>query len=201
VTSPSRTSGSARTRAGRPRDVAIDAAIDDAAIAVLVEHGIAGFSLGEVARRVGVPKSTVYRRWGTQQDLLVHALEQFERAQPPIPDTGSMRGDLVALVEQRFLEFGTQAHVTIERLGAEAGEDPAVLEPVRRIGVQRHDAGRVAFRRGIERGEVRADLDVELAVEFLAGSVWTHIFSRRPTDRADAEAIVDRLLLGFGVRA
>lgn len=191
---PAHTSG---TGVGRPRDTAIDAAIDDAAFAVLVEHGIAGFSLGEIARRVGVPKSTVYRRWGTQQALLVHALELLEQAQPPVPDNGFLRADLIALVEQRFLEFETQAAVTIERLGAEAGDDRAVLGPVWRIGERRHDAGRVAFRRAVERGEVRADLDVELAVEFLAGSVWTHIFSRRPRGAADAAAIVDRLLHGI----
>ena len=61
-------------RRGRPRNHELDAKILDAARSVLAESGIRGFSLLEVARRAGVPKSTVYRRWRTKRELLAAAL-------------------------------------------------------------------------------------------------------------------------------
>jgi AcrR family transcriptional regulator len=183
---------------GRPRDPSIDDALAEAAEAVLRERGIAGFSLGEVARRGGVPKSTVYRRWGTQRDLLLHALERFADRQPPVPDTGSLHGDLVQLVDQRFLEFRELPQATIERMHAQALGDATIAAVVGRIATERHEAGRAVFRRAAARGELRPDIDIETAVELVAGAVWTQLFGRRPLEHSTASALVDRILRGFG---
>ena len=81
-------------RRGRPRDADADEAILSAAVDALGEGGITGLSMDEIARRAGVGKATIYRRWASKEALILDAL----RHQAPAPDArhGSLRGDLLA---------------------------------------------------------------------------------------------------------
>ena len=81
---------------GRPRSEQADRAIMAAALELLAERGLAGMSIEEVAARAGVGKATIYRRWSSKGALALDAfLAEFEQQQP-LPDTGSLRGDLAA---------------------------------------------------------------------------------------------------------
>ncbi len=81
---------STKTRRGRPRDPAVDQAIVDAAKSVLAEKGFTGTSMDEIARRAGAGKDTLYRRWKSKEDLVLHLLtvlsEQTVKA-PHLDDT------------------------------------------------------------------------------------------------------------------
>ena len=81
---------------GRPRSEQADRAIMAAALELLAERGIAGMSIEEVASRAGVGKATVYRRWSSKGALALDAFLAEFRGQQPLPDTGSLRGDLHA---------------------------------------------------------------------------------------------------------
>jgi AcrR family transcriptional regulator len=81
---------------GRPRSEAADRAILRAATDLLAERGLAGMSMEEVAARAGVGKATVYRRWRSRGALALDAFMAEFQALQPLPDTGTLRGDLLA---------------------------------------------------------------------------------------------------------
>ena len=86
----------APARRGRPRSQAADRAILAAARELLAEGGLAAMSFEEVAARSGVAKTTIYRRWTSRGALAMDAFLADFQAQQPLPDTGSLRGDLLA---------------------------------------------------------------------------------------------------------
>src|ERR1700761_4243764 len=86
--------GSAAPKRGRPRSEQADRAILQAAAQVLAERGLAGMSIEEVASRAGVGKTTIYRRWTSRGALALDAFLADFQGQQPLPDTGSLRGDL-----------------------------------------------------------------------------------------------------------
>ncbi len=111
--------------AGRPRSAEADIAILEAATAILAERGLAGMSMEEVAARAGVGKATVYRRWPSRGALALDAFMSEFRSQLPLPDTGTLRGDLlVALRSWSRAVSKTRAGRMLAGLIAEAQRDP-----------------------------------------------------------------------------
>src|SRR5215475_466986 len=84
--------------AGRPRDPALEAAILDATQDLLIEHGFAATTVEAVARAAGTGKAAVYRRWPAKIDLVVAAVQALQ-SPPSVPDTGTLRGDLLACAD------------------------------------------------------------------------------------------------------
>lgn len=155
-------------RPGRPRSEEANAAILNAAIELLTEHGLKDMSIEAVAARAGVGKTTIYRRWDTKNELIGAALSHLRPPAAP-PDTGSLIGDLgqfVALQRKRL--EGSALPRALPRLLAEAIDDPDFHAEIVKQAVQpiRDILGELV-RRGLERGELRADLDVEAMVDVL----------------------------------
>jgi AcrR family transcriptional regulator len=187
-------------RRGRPRDPGLDAAILTAATEMLLRAGIRGFSINEVARQAGVPKSTVYRRWRTRAELLRAALSELGRVEPPNPDTGSLRGDLVVLVRRR-IELLNAREAAVARIGLEAREDHEVGDVVRDALDERRQGYRVILQRGVERGELRPELDFDAVLDLVFGTVWSRLVTQRDTEPGMAEELVDRALRGLAPRS
>ena len=169
TTMPRPTSSAPRSP-GRPRSLRADQAILDAATHLLVEQGFDAMTIEGVAELAGVGKTTIYRRWSTKEDLVVAAVGALS-AEVAVPDTGSVRGDLVGLLEQMArLLSGTVPGRALPRMVAEVAEGTSVgrayAEQV--IGPRRAMFA-IVLRRGIERGELSADLDVALAIDVLMG--------------------------------
>ena len=160
---------------GRPRSTAADRAILEAAIKLLKADGYAGMSVEAVAAEAGVGKSTIYRRYRNKGELVVAALETFVQ-RPDIPDSGSTRDDLESVLGQ----FHTQVinKLGIRMLGTlmvHEESHPEFIASVRRRVIEpRRDVLRTILRRGIEGGEVRDDVDIELCVDFLTGGLVIH---------------------------
>ena len=85
-------------RPGRPRSVDVDHAILEAALEEYGRHGLRGMSVDAVAARAGVSKATIYRRFESKLELVTAAMYQVAEERKPTPDTGSLAGDLRALV-------------------------------------------------------------------------------------------------------
>ena len=135
---------------------------------LLAEHGLTGLTIEAVASRAGVGKTTIYRRWDTKNELVAEALGRLRPPGPP-PDTGSLMGDLTALVElQRGRLEASALPRVLPRLLGEAIDDPDfhALIVARAVQPIRDILGEIV-RRGVERGELRADLDVEAVVDVL----------------------------------
>jgi AcrR family transcriptional regulator len=156
------------TRRGRPRSEEAHRAILAAVVELLPEHGLMGLTIEAVAARAGVGKTTIYRHWDSRNELIVEALQQLRPAGAP-PDTGSLAGDLEAVVnlQRRRLDASTLPRV-MPRILSEASEDPELHAEIVRTAVQPIRAMLEEFvERAIARGELREDVDRESLVDIL----------------------------------
>jgi len=162
--------GAARTP-GRPRSAEADLAIVRAALEVLVTDGYRGLTMEKVRERSGVGKATLYRRHGSKEELVRAVVEHMHQDLPVPDDTGSLAGDFAA-VARTALEMApsTNFATLMPRLLAEVAHIPELQEIFYEALVQpRRDTLEAILRRAVERGEIRPDSDVELAIDMLAG--------------------------------
>jgi AcrR family transcriptional regulator len=166
-------SGSPTRAPGRPRSAAADMAIIRATLELLFEHGYRALSMEQVRERAGVGKATLYRRYGSKEELVRAVVAHLNTGVPEPPDTGSLKGDFDAIA--RALLAGAQvsgALTFMPRMLSEVAHDPELREIFYAALVQpRRDLLEAIVRRAIGRGEVRADVDVELAIDMLAGPI------------------------------
>lgn len=196
-----------RTRApGRPRDVRADAAILDAALNLLAEVGPTGLSVEEVAARAGVSKATIYRRWPTKDDLVVASLGALVTGLPDEVPESSVRDGILFLVDAWWRSYvQTPNGMVFHRVMAHAKSNPRLFESFYDTVIEpRRELFRVVLRRGIERGEVRPDADLELLITLIIGSSvymnQVRSSGRDPAPGAGATQVVDAALAGFLVR-
>ncbi|HEV7864795.1 MAG TPA: TetR/AcrR family transcriptional regulator [Acidimicrobiia bacterium] len=191
----------AAPRRGRPRSEQAWRAILDATSELLLEHGLAGASMDAVAERAGVSKATIYRWWPSKEALALEAVYRaWSDGEPQEPDTGSLRGDLRAILLPwaRRLHEGPYGRV-IAAFITEAQTDPAFEEQYRTCFVEpRRRQGRAAFARADARGEIPAGINVELALDMLYGPVYHRFLHRHAplTDRFVAD-VIDVVLRGL----
>jgi AcrR family transcriptional regulator len=154
---------------GRPMDPEVDAAIVDAAVKAFFNEGFQRMTVPGIAAEAGVAKTTVYRRYPTTVDLALAAIARLNATHPG-PDTGSARDDLVTLLDQVRQRFDLSISGA---LLVEEREHPELLEAAREQMI--HPAierFRRVLRGGVERGELRPDLDVGAAAHALLGSFF-----------------------------
>lgn len=156
--------------------------IFDATLRLAAERGYDGLTVEGVAERSGVNKTTIYRWWPSKAALLGAALVESDLLGFEAPDTGSLRGDLVALVEgvRRLLTEPPGSDIAVAALGA------AVRHPeldARRFFADRFAREREIFERAVGRGELKGSADPMLIVDLLAGAVWMRaVFRGSPVD-------------------
>lgn len=183
----------ANERGGAALRQGVTDAITTATFAELAEHGYARMSMEAVARRAGVGKAALYRRWNSKETMLVDLIGQAVRTNlPTVPDTGALRTDLRAMLGAIRAQL---SHPLIGRIGAsllaEAAQGGTLGEALQReIAVPRRTAGRTILQAAIDRGELPADLDVELAMDLtMAPLAFRLLIMRGPSD----EDYLDRL--------
>lgn len=181
-------------KAGRPRNPKVDSALLDAALEVFLERGYHNASLAEIARRAGVGTPAIYRRWKSKVDVAIDVVRR-ESEPEPIPDTGSIRRDLVSFMRQRIKMFGGHLFHYLYV--------PVLTEPgfAAQVGASFFDYRRPLRRRvqqAIAAGELRPGTDPDRMIDMLVGTiVMPLLFSSPIPSRSDAEAIVDQALAGF----
>ena len=184
---------------GRPRDPETDRAILRAALKLLTDRGYAGMSVEGVASRAGVGKTTIYRRYSSKVELVAAALGALRDDLGPLPDTGDIRSDIVEMILQmrRALRQGPGLGM-IGALLVEERRSPELLELLReRLLRPRREEAIMVLQRGVDRGEIRADVDLEVAVQAMVGAVITrHIFGATESRRR-IEQTVDTIWNGL----
>jgi AcrR family transcriptional regulator len=188
---------------GRPRDARTDRAILEATLELIAERGVYEFRTEDVAARAGVGKGAIYRRYGSKDELVTAAIAGLVSEGIVIPETGSTREDLVLLMRQAVeLYRGSPAARLMPNLIGAMAQKPELARAVR----ERFLAGRRAalsevLRRGIERGDLRSDLDLELALDVLGGPLFYRLLvTGGPIDEQLAEGVADLILRGFATR-
>jgi len=176
--------------------------IFDATLDLLAAHGYDGLTIEGVAHKAGVNKTTIYRWWPSKAALLRAALIDAPLLQLQVPDTGSLRGDLVAIVlqVQALLTEPASAAVAAAALGG-AGRHPELAELARAFSADRLAKEAVVFERAAARGELPAGADRMLVMDAVAGAVWVRLLVRQTEPGAEfAERVVDLVLDGLRPR-
>jgi AcrR family transcriptional regulator len=182
-----------------PRVERSKAAILAATVELLVEGGVGGLTMDAVACRARVGKATVYRHWEGRGPLIVEAVSSVVPAVVPSADTGSLRDDLLTCYD-RMLVACSQSPLSaiLPSMVAEAERDPELGSLFRHFSAQRRAPTIAVIERAQARGEIRADLDPQLACDLMAGPVfYKRLVLHDPPDRAYVERLVDLVLAAY----
>ncbi|OIJ67170.1 TetR/AcrR family transcriptional regulator [Streptomyces mangrovisoli] len=186
---------------GRPRSEAVERAILEGAMKLL-EEGVplAELSIERIARTAGVGKAAIYRRWSGKEELFVDVMRAAEPPDPELPGT-SMRDDLVVLVESlRLRGLASRTSAILHNVHVQMKSSPRIWAAYHACVVTpRRKQGLEVLRRGQESGELRADVDLELANDMFVGPMLVRSVMRPEADLPEglAEEIVDTVLAGL----
>ena len=196
---PSEKTAQGEVKSGRPRDPEVDRAILQATLRVLTDQGYAGTSIERVAAEAGVGKTAIYRRYASKAELTAAALASLRDAWGPPPDTGSARNDMIEMLAQAQVAF--ERGPLLPMLGAllvEERRNPELFELFReRIIRPRKDDGMKVLRRGVARGEIRKDADLEAAIHAMVGSVLARHVLGVPVSRQQIEKTIEVVWRGL----
>jgi AcrR family transcriptional regulator len=190
----------ARTRRPTRLDRSLDAAILDAALAGVAEQGYDRLSMDDIASRAGVGKAAIYRRWPSKAVVVADAIAHWRRRLGPVepPDTGSLRGDIEAVIAT-MPELDTANSSTIQVVVGvataamhnpvlAAALDDLVLSPPRH-------AVRTLLDRAVARGEIPAGRDLSLIPDVALGLNVLRVITGRPIDRVYVRRVFEDVIL------
>ncbi|GAA2794196.1 TetR/AcrR family transcriptional regulator [Nonomuraea dietziae] len=180
-----------------PLDPGREKAILDATFDLLSEMGYDRMSVDQIAKRAKASKATIYRRWAGKPELVVDVIcRRFDMDVPPVPDTGSLRGDLVEVV-RGLSEAAERKHGLIMGLSSTLVSHQELARTLRAHMPARDLGGtRALVERAVARGELAALVDTVRLSELVEALVWHRlIFVGPPLDDAFAAESVDRVLL------
>jgi AcrR family transcriptional regulator len=181
-----------------PRVMRTRVTVLGAAIDLLAERGYAGFSVEGVVERTGIAKTTLYRHWPTRDELVADAIAKLDGG-GPLPDTGSVRQDLLDCLAPRIEASRIpQWDRCMPALVEAAAQHPELAAIIARLTSQILGQIQTLLRRGIERGELRHDLDPELAASALIGPiVFRRLLLQEPPTLQRVSAVTDLLMQGI----
>jgi AcrR family transcriptional regulator len=194
----------AKASRGRPRSRAADKAIFRAALELFVEHGIEGASFEQIARRAGVARTTVYRRWSSREDLLAQAMEVAREA-PERSLTPAARVPLKRMADElidALSEMATKRDYlrTVAKLVGSVPDSPKLMAvywntyliPRRRMVAE-------IIGRARERGAIPKGTDSEILQDMFGGAIMYHLLIRPGRkDRKEMRAYIRRLIRHAG---
>jgi AcrR family transcriptional regulator len=185
---------------GRPRDARTDRAILKATLDLIAELGVHAFRTEDVASRAGVGKGAIYRRYRSKDELVTAAVAALVSAEIAVPDSGSTRADLLVVMRVAVeLYRGSLAGRLMPNLVGLMAQKPELANAVRNEFLsRRRTALTEVLQRGVERGDLRPDLDVELALDVLGGPLFYRLLiTGGPIDEHLAEGVAELILRGF----
>ncbi len=180
---------------GRPRDPGVEASILAAVQDLLIESGYSGTTIGAVADRARCGRSAIYRRWETKAELVVAAVGALQIA-ADVPDTGTLRGDLLEAA-MHFARADDRTALVLASILSEIGRDEELRDVAYRVvGGPPVAALTAVIERWIERDEVRADAPVALIAGLVPTAAFGSVSLRRRALEPDAVVqLVDEVVL------
>jgi AcrR family transcriptional regulator len=166
------------SRVRRPggRSARVRGAVLAAVIEELVEGGYGSLSFDRVASRAGVHRATLYRRWPGKEQLVAEALLARAGREIPLPDTGTLRGDLRALARSVAANItAPMGEGVLRALVSEAGRAPEISVVGRAFWHQRFGLATEIVRRAAGRGELPPDVDPRLLLEMLVAPLFLRL--------------------------
>jgi AcrR family transcriptional regulator len=180
------------------RSARIARAVADATLAVMAEKGFADFTVTDVAVRAGVHETSIYRRWGSRENLIADTLLAYSERLIPVPDTGSIRTDLRELLAAVADYLATPIGKAMSHALAFSG-DEARWERVRfDFWSTRLQLARSIVERAVERQEVPPDTDARLLLETLVAPLQFRVLATREViDGELCDRLTDLVLDGI----
>lgn len=176
-------------------------AVLDAALGQLAAGGYDALSFRDVARLAGVAETTVYRRWPTTHDLAADAIAHLAHTGNPMPDTGTLVGDLRVLLSQIVALLQRPDVDRILRAAAALGSSsPTAVNARMRFWRHRFEGSAEIVERAIRRDELPADTDPEMLIEFLVAPAYLRVLLLdRPLDESFVETSVRSTVAAYAV--
>jgi AcrR family transcriptional regulator len=178
----------ARSR-GRPRDPAADEAILRAALGLFIERGIEGASIEQIAKRAGVGKLTVYRRWPTKEELIAAAIETLvadELDWPSVEEIDRVSPHQLveaALDDAAEISAAPQYRALVAKVLGSAVSHPSLMAAYwTHYVLPRRELTKRLLHRAQEHGSVAADADLDVLIDMMAGAVIYRVLQPDPPD-------------------
>lgn len=190
------------TRVGeqRPggRAARVRASVLAAASELLMEVGYEAMSIEEVAARAGVHKTTVYRRWPTKSELVTDAVRAQSDADVPIPDTGTVLGDLEQFASEIVANIGSVGGARrTKSIVAAATISDQLAAGMHGFWAERLAMSAAIVDRAVERGELPPTSDANLIIETLIGPLWVRLLlTGEPIDDKLAYRVAELVAAG-----
>lgn len=189
-----------KPKLGRKRDHTRDGEILEAALDVLSETGYEGMTIDMVAARAKAGKATLYRRWPSKPDLVLDAVACMKQSAydlDSLPDTGTLRGDLVALIKPPSIRDGERKMQIMAGIVSMLTRSPELADAAKAALVEPRAAmNRVLFQRAIDRGEIPSDVNIEkLCMIAPAMVAYSVLMLRTPVDRQFLLSTIDEIIL------
>jgi len=185
-------------RAGRPRSEERGQAILDAALQLVVEVGYDRLSMDALAERARASKATIYRHWSCKAEVVAAAIRCRAEAHSEVaPDTGSLRGDLLALLSHACEAMATEDGPLMAAVLWAMRTDAELADLVRTQMVEgKGDVVEEVVQRAVARGECPDDVNAKAAAEVMPAMVMSRVFvSGEPLDDAFCAHLVDDVML------
>ncbi len=197
------TTEAATRQVGRPRDPRVDAAIVDATLRLLADGGYTSLTMEAVAALAGVGKATLYRRYAGKEQLVIDAVATMSEP-VEVVQGASVRDELVARLEAiRRKSDSSLAGKIFPRLISASADNPELMRNYRRqVLAPRRRAFADALRRGVDEGLVRADVDLDYAIDLLVGPMaYRNLIRTEPPPGPELAArVVDDVLVALAPR-
>lgn len=189
-------------KTGRPRSEKTRLAILEATADLLVEGGLAATSIESIAARAGVSKVTIYKWWPSRGSVAIDAYFHRYRQTTAFPDSGRVGDDLTSQILVMIAAFRGRAGEIMAELIGQAQSDPALAETLRTGWLQpRREMSAEVIQRGIDRGELRSDVNMAVLLDQLYGPVYYRLVARHePLSDDFARELVSNTLEGVRAR-
>ena len=180
------------------RSARIRIAVLDATVEALLAHGIDKVSIPDIAAKAGVHITSIYRRWRTKETLVVDALFARTEHDIPVPNTGSLRGDLIAAAQSLANLLSSPIGALIAQASVLTVENPDVAAIRDRYWASRFAFGEHVFQRAALRGELPAGVHPRPALDMLAGAMHMRaMLTHKPLEPDLPERLADSVLFGL----
>jgi AcrR family transcriptional regulator len=188
---------------GRPRSEESEEAILAATIQLLSAKPLRDISIEEIARKAGVGKATIYKWWPSKVYVALDAFLRKTNQEVPIPDTGSVRKDILEQLRSLMVFYNSPAGRILGQFVAESQIDKEFASLFRKRFLKpRRETTGVIFDRGVERGEIEQNLDRELVLDLIYGpAIYRMIVGHAPLGSKLPDAMVSILFGGLDRRS
>lgn len=174
---------------GRPRDRATDLAILRAGLELFIERGVEGASMEQIAKRAGVGKPSIYRRWSNKEELIAAAIEALVVDEVQFASAEAVEAESPAALVEAAIDSAAAAatapqyRALVARVYGSAVSHPSLMAAYwQRYVLPRRQVAARLLERAQEQGTVAADLDLDVAIDMMAGAVTYRVLQQDPPD-------------------